>query len=276
MRLTDTHCHLDLHKFDADRPEVLERAARAGVSRILIPGLTAASSRLAVELARSQPRLYTAAGVHPNEVETWQGGSLAQLKEVAHQPKVVAIGEIGLDYYWDVAPHALQQEVLQRQLDLAAELDLPVVIHLREQGDHSDGPCSQDALHLLEEWANRLEREKSPLRKRPGVLHSFSGSPETARRAIGLHFFIGVTGPITYKNAQTRRDLVAGLPLECLLIETDAPYLTPVPQRGRRNEPAFVSRIADTIAEIHRRSVEEVAAITSDNAARLFHWEEIV
>lgn len=277
--LTDTHCHLDFDKFDSDRGAVLERAARAGVERLLIPGLSWTSSRAVVELVGSHPMLYAAVGIHPTElpgVADWalgiQSSMLEPFRELARRPKVKAIGEIGLDYYWDISPHDLQQRFLREQLALAAELELPVVIHFREKGDASDGPCAADLLEILEEWVNRLRGGKSPLADRPGVLHSFSGSRETAQRAIGLGFYIGITGPLTYRR--DRQELVAGLPLERLLIETDAPFLAPAPHRGKRNEPAFVALIADTIAALHSCSPQQVAAVTTANAGRLFAWED--
>ncbi len=270
MTLTDTHCHLDSHKFDPDRDAVLERAVRAGVERILMPGLTLTSSRAAVKLAGSHPMLFAAVGVHPTDVGTFQTDTLAGLRQLADSPKVVAIGEIGLDYYWDAAPHDLQQGVLREQLGLAAELGLPVVIHMREKGDAPDGACASDLLKILEEWVAGLRSRGEALAERPGVLHSFSGSLETARRAIRLGFCIGVTGPVTYRK--DRQELIAALPLERLFIETDAPFLSPAPHRGRRNEPAFVALIADKIALLHACRQEQAAAITTANAQRLFCW----
>ncbi len=273
MNLTDTHCHLDYEKFDADRAEVLSRAREAGLTRILVPGLELRSSRAAVKLAEDCPWVFAALGVHPSDALTWDPQTIPALRELAAlSQKVVAIGEIGLDYYWNHAPHSHQQKVLRQQLDLAAELELPVVIHLREAGDATDGPCSSDLLEILGEWVNRLRAQKNPLVERPGVLHSFSGSRQTAEKALALNFYIGITGPVTYKNAETKRQVVAGLPLDKILIETDAPFLAPVPQRGKRNEPAFVRHIADKIAEIHSRHPEEIAAITTANAERLFAW----
>ena len=269
---TDTHCHLDFNKFDPDRSEVLHRAEEAGVTRILVPGTSLTSSRSAVELAESHAGLYAAIGVHPTEVGTFQVDTLASLRTLASgTSKIVAIGEIGLDYYWDTASHDVQQRLLIEQLDLAAELALPVVIHFREKGDAPDGDCARDLLKLLGEWVTGLRSGKSPLAGRPGVLHSFSGSLETARAAIGLGFFLGVTGPVTYRK--DRQELVRQLPLESLLIETDAPFLAPHPQRGKRNEPAYVRLIADKIALLHSCSIEKVAAATSQNARRLFDWE---
>jgi TatD DNase family protein len=272
MILTDTHCHLDFEKFDADRHEVLERAQAAGLTRILIPGLDLPSSLRAVKLAQSVPMLYAAIGFHPTDALQWQADSLPALEELAKQPKVVAIGEIGLDYYWDAAPPEVQQRVLVEQLNLAARAELPVVIHLREAGDAEEGQCVRDLLKILEEWVARLRVAANPLAQRPGVLHSFSGNRHSAEKALDLGFYIGITGPVTYKNAETKRQVVSALPLERMLIETDAPFLSPVPRRGKRNEPAFVVHIADKIGEIHKIDPQEVASITSANAARLFCW----
>ena len=276
MLLTDTHCHLDFHKFDEDRAAVIERAEKAGLVRILIPGLSVTSSLSAIKLAESNPMLFAAIGVHPSEILDFKHEMLDELKQLSKNSKVVAIGEIGLDYYWDSAPHDHQQRIFREQLDLAAELELPVVIHLREKGDAAGGPCAEDAMSILEDWVAGLGTDKEALKQNPGVLHSFSGSLETAQRAIGLNFCIGITGPVTFKNAKYKQEMVSQLPLENLLIETDAPYLAPHPYRGKRNEPAFVYEIADKIAGLQSRNLEEVAAITTNNAARLFSWGEVV
>ncbi len=272
MYLTDTHCHLDLEKFDADRDAVIERALAAGVTHILIPGITLKSSHEIVKLVGSRPGLFAAVGIHPDEALTWDPQTVPALRELASDLKVVAIGEIGLDYYWDTAPHDYQQMALRAQLDLAAELQLPVVIHLREKEDAPDGDCAQDLIRILEEWAGRLRTEKNPLADRPGVLHSFSGSLQTAQQAIALKFYIGATGPLTFKNAEKRQEIIASVPMERLLIETDAPFLAPVPKRGERNEPAFVTFIAEKIATLHSISLDQVAESTSSNTARLFAW----
>jgi TatD DNase family protein len=279
MNLTDTHCHLDFEKFEPDRPDVLTRAREAGLTRILIPGIDLPSSRRAVELAESDPLLFAAVGIHPTDalkVESQKSdlqlSTLDELRILAQSPRVVAIGEIGLDYYWDSAPHDVQKDVLKEQLQLAGELQLPVVVHLREKGDAEEGDCASDLLQILEEWAKKLQGDKNPLAERPGVLHSFSGSKATALKALQLNFFIGFTGPITYKNAENKREVARSLPLERILIETDAPFLAPIPQRGKRNEPAFVTHIAGKIAEIHNITPQEAAAITANNARRLFLW----
>jgi TatD DNase family protein len=161
---------------------------------------------------------------------------------------------------------------LKQQLQLAKEVNLPVVIHMREENDAWLGQASVDLLEILTQWHNGLQAQNHPLAKKPGVLHSFNGTLETAQKATHLDFYIGVTGPVTYKNAEEKRQITRQLPLERLLIETDAPFLTPVPHRGKRNEPAFVAHIADKIAEIHMTTREQVAKITSDNANNLFGW----
>lgn len=283
---------------------MIERAESAGLVRILIPALSVDSSLSAVKLAQSHPMLFAAIGVQPNESLTWHNNTVDELRSLARahprplpagkdagttspsgnwdrgsparrgKGKIVAIGEIGLDYYWDAAPHDHQQFVLRAQLELAAELNLPVVIHLREKEDAAGGPCAEDAMEILEKWVTSLGAENETLRKNPGVLHSFSGSLETAQRAIGLNFYIGITGPVTFKNALQKQEMIARLPLDRLLVETDAPYLAPHPHRGKRNEPAFVCEIADKIAQLQSRSQEEVATITTRNAARLFSWGE--
>ena len=271
MDLTDTHCHLNLENFDSDRAEVLLRARQAGITRILVPGTGVETSRSAVQLALSHSMLFAAVGIHPSEANSFDASSLPALRDLARDWRVRAVGEIGLDYYWNDSPHPLQQEVLKVQLDLAAELCLPVVIHCREKGDAPDGPCAADLLVILEAWVKSLERDVNPLVKHPGVLHSFSGSLTTAHHAMELNFLLGVTGPVTHRKE--RQERITTLPLESLLIETDAPFMAPVPMRGKRNEPAFVRHIADKIALLQSHTLEQVAAVTSQNAARLFSWE---
>ncbi len=290
--LTDTHCHLDFNKFDEDRELVIQRAAEAGVTRIVIPSLDYASSRAAIRLAQSHPGIFAAVGFHPTDLDKWTDNSIEQLSSFfseqddpsqahpGHQRppaphKIVAIGEIGLDYYWVKEPEkrAFQKVALQAQLQLAQQVNKPVIIHMREEGDAWHGQASVDLLEILGAWQTELARTRHPLAEKPGVLHSFNGTLETAQKAITHNFYIGVTGPVTYKNAEEKRQIVGQIPLERLLIETDAPFLTPVPHRGKRNEPAFVAHIADKIAEIHQTTRAQVAEITSRNAMRLFGWE---
>jgi TatD DNase family protein len=286
LNLTDTHCHLDIAAFDDDRGEVLARARAAGVKGILVPALDMESSRSAIALAAAHPDVFAAIGVHPTEVARCEADYLVQLRELAGpggtpsrnqsedhgRVSIVAVGEIGLDYYWDAAPHELQRERLRAQLTLAQELELPVVIHARERGDAESGPCSEDLLRILSDWTVELHRDGSNLAQRPGVWHSFGGSVAAAKEACRLGFYLGVTGPITYPRAAARRTVIATLPTQSLLIETDSPHMAPAPRRGRRNEPAFVAHIADKIAEIHMTTVEIIANVTTSNASRLFGW----
>jgi TatD DNase family protein len=270
--LTDTHCHLDAEAFQADRSAVIERAVKAGVGRMLSPGVNVESSAECVRIAAAHPAVFAAVGIHPTDGGALAPDSLERIRQLATQPKVIAIGEIGLDYYWVHEPEqqARQRELLRSQLHIAAGLDKPVILHCREKGDAASGPCIDDLLTILSQW---LHAAPSRLAY-PGVLHSFSGSQAAARKALELGFFIGVTGPVTYTNAAARRELVSSLPLDHLLIETDSPYLAPQPYRGQRNEPAYVTHIADKIAAIHSRPLEDVAAVTTENAARLFSWRE--
>jgi len=288
VKFTDTHCHLDFNKFDEDREAVIQRAIEAGVTRILIPALGLESSSAVIKLAESHPNLYAALGFHPTELDKWNESSIDNLRSLIlphpeslsrrergwGEGKIVAIGEIGLDYYWvkESDKRAQQREVLKQQLKLAQEVNRPAVIHMREENDAWFGQASIDLLEIISEWHEELRTKNHPLVEKPGVLHSYNGNLETARKAIALNFYIGVTGPVTYKNAEEKRQIVRQLPLERLLIETDSPFLTPVPHRGRRNEPAFVAYIADKIAEIHMTTREQVAEITTVNAARLFGW----
>jgi TatD DNase family protein len=272
LNLTDTHAHLYFDKFDKDLDAVLARAAEAGVTRILIPGITRETSLAAVKLAQSHPMLFAAIGIHPTDAPEWDDETENELRKIAKRPKIVAIGEIGLDYYWQRAPHDLQKEILAKQLSLAEELNLPVVLHLREKDDAPAGNCAADLLGMLEKWQTSLKSRSHPLAKCPGVLHSFSGTREIAQKAIQLGFMIGVTGPVTFKKAEARREMLASIPPENLLIETDAPFLAPQPKRGKRNEPAYVHFVAEKLAELHHKTTREIAEKTAANAARLLNW----
>lgn len=288
--LTDTHCHLDYNKFDEDREAVIQRALAAGVERIMIPALDYESSLAGIKLAASNPNIFAAVGFHPTDLDKWEKSSIEKLRNLilessglplrqrelapALQSKILAIGEIGLDYYWvkEADRQANQRDVLKQQLKLAQDVNKPVIIHMREENDAWFGPASIDLLNILSEWHQELSAQNHLLKEKPGVLHSYNGNLETAQKALQLNFYIGVTGPITYKNAEEKRQIIRQLPLDRLLIETDAPFLAPVPQRGKRNEPAFVAHIADKIAEIHMTTREQIAEITSANANRLFGW----
>ena len=252
MVLTDTHCHLDLEQFDPDRDEVLERARQAGVTRILVPATDLPSSRRAIALAEKHAEVRAAVGVHPNSAGDFSAETVAKLRDLAQHPKVDAIGEIGIDLYWQTVSLENQQRAFRAQLDLAAELGRPVIIHDREA--HAEVMAGLSA--------------GSPAAG--VVLHSFSGDAELAQEALAAGYYLGVDGPLTYKKNEALRAIFAAAPLERILIETDAPYLTPQPRRGNRNEPAFVRFVAETIAKVKDVELAEVARVTSANVKKLF------
>ena len=268
---TDTHCHLYFERFDADREAVLRRATEEGVDRILIPGIDLQTSGMAVDLARRYENLFAAVGVHPNDALSWTDESLDDLRILAKQPKVVAIGEIGLDYYWESAPRDVQKHVFTKQLELAMECELPVVIHVRDR-DLVTSPALCDTVTIIREWISGLVEKNSLLAARPGVLHSYSGDLETAREAYDLNFKIGITGPVTFKNSGWLREVVKNMPIQALLTETDAPFLTPHPFRGKRNEPAFVRYVVEEITRLRQDEADSVSVEIARNAQKVFHW----
>ena len=261
--LIDTHAHLDMPQFEADRAAVVERAQAAGVEVIINAGADLESSRRAVALTEQYPGVYAGVGVHPHDAKTLDGDALAALRELARQPKVVAVGEIGLDFYRNLSPQDVQRRAFQAQLAWAARLGKPVIVHDRE--------AHAEVLKALTSWVAGLAG--SPLAGRVGVLHSFSGDLLMAKRAIDLGFYISISGPVTYQNARRLAEIIQALPLDRLLIETDCPYLTPHPHRGKRNEPAYVRLVAEKVAEIKGLTLDEVATATTANARRLFELE---
>ena len=265
--LVDTHCHLNLSEFDADRPQVIERARNCGITRILVPGIDIGTCESALKLASEHPEIFVAVGVHPNSGMTWVEHTLTELRNLAGQNKVVAIGEIGLDYYREFTTPKVQRRIFVEQLELAAELKLPVIVHNRN--------AIEDIVAILKEWCNGIQKNASKLLRFPGVMHSFSANTAVANTILELNFKIGVTGPVTFKNAADLRAVVALMPLECLLIETDAPFLTPHPYRGQRNEPANVRIVAEKIAEIKQISFEQVVEVTTRSANQLFDWRVV-
>ena len=250
----DTHAHLYDERYDDDRADMIARAEEAGVMQIISMGDTMAASAQVVADAERYPALYAAVGVHPESAYVLADEERAQILAWAKHPKVVAIGEIGLDYYWEKDPkvRAVQRELFVAQLNLARAAGLPVCIHDRE--------AHGDTLAILQAVGRDLT----------GVLHCYSGSLETARELWKLGYYIGIDGPLTFKNAGKLPAIVREAPQDKLLIETDSPYLAPVPKRGKRNEPAYVVHVAAKIAELRGESVEEVAQYTTENARRLY------
>ena len=253
--LVDTHCHLDFDRFDADRAEVVARALATGVGRMIVPALHPTNWRTVLQLAETYPPIYAAIGVHPNSCADWDDAWLDDLRQLAQHEKVVAIGEIGLDFYWDRTPKSVQHRAFAAQLALAAELNLPAIIHNRE--------ADEDVLRLL---------AASPLvgRDNPGVLHSFATVWEVAQQALDMGFYLGFTGPVTYQKAASLRAVAVQTPPGRLLVETDAPFLPPHPHRGQRNEPAYVTYVAARLAAARSEEETVLAAQTTANAARLF------
>ncbi|MDY5594752.1 MAG: TatD family hydrolase [Oscillospiraceae bacterium] len=247
----DTHAHYDSSKFDADRDAVLRALPESGVTLVVDPGDNAERSRRAVELAQQYPHVYAAVGWHPEEAENWDENSLPAIRELAKQPKVCAIGEIGLDYYWDATYRERQKEMFRAQIELALELDLPVIVHDRE--------AHGDSLEIV--------RDYPALR---GVFHCFSGSVEMAQELLRRGWYLGFDGPITYKNAARAPEVIRICPMERILLETDSPYLAPVPNRGQRNDSRNLPYIAATVARIKDMPVEAVAAQTMENGKKLF------
>ena len=269
MNSIDSHCHIDGPEYDADREDVIARAVDAGLTTMLNVGTGDPHSgafERAVELSEKHREVFCALGVHPHDAKLFDNGAEQRLIDLANgRPRVIAWGEIGLDYHYDHSPRDVQREVFRRQLQIARSLHLPVIIHSREANDDTmqilraelGGPGVPPVNHAQDACA-------------PGVLHCFGGTLQMAQDAIELGFYISFAGTLTFKKADGLREIARQLPLERLLVETDCPYLTPVPYRGKRNEPARVVETAKVLAGIHGRSFDEIGRITSENFARLF------
>ena len=248
----DTHAHYDDEAFDADREELLASMPENGVGLIVDPGCDLESSRRAVEIAEKYPHVYAAVGWHPENCAPYTGESLDTLRQWAKSPKVVAIGEIGLDYYWEQnPPREWQQEVFRAQLALAQELSLPVIVHDRD--------AHADSLTIVKEFPDVR-----------GVFHCYSGSAEIAQELIARGWYLGFDGPITYKNAKRAPEVAAVTPLERIVVETDAPYMAPVPMRGKRNDSRYLPYVIEKLAEWKGVTAEEMTRVTWENGRRLF------
>jgi len=252
--LIDSHAHIDDQKFDEDRDAVIKNARENGIELIINPGADEASSLRAIAMSEKYPMVYATVGVHPHDAKDYDTERTGnQLRTWAKKDKVVAIGEIGLDYHYDLSPRDVQQAVFIEQLAIAKEVKLPIVIHNRES--------MADMVHIL-------EQHFSP--EYGGIMHSYSGSAEMAKVFLEMGFYLSISGSLTFKNARKLPEVVAMMPLDRLLVETDSPYLTPTPYRGKRNEPAYVRLVAEEIARLRGISFEEVSAITSENTKKVF------
>ncbi len=250
--LVDSHAHLDHEQFAGDVDEVIRRAQAAGVRVIVTIGSDLASSEAAVRLAETYPCVYATVGVHPHDATQLDDSAYARLRELARHPRVVAIGEIGLDYYYDHSPRPVQRQAFIRQLALAREAGLPFVVHNRDADD--------DTMAVLRDWAAGLS----------GLMHSFAGSAAMLEECLAMGHYVSTGGMVTFRNADNIRAVIAHVPPDRLLIETDAPYLTPVPLRGRRNEPAYVQYVAQFLAGLRGVDPLQLAAATTANACRFF------
>jgi TatD DNase family protein len=251
--LFDTHVHLNADQYNEDLQEVISRAQDEGVTNMVVVGFDRPTILRAMELTERYEFIYACVGWHPVDAIDMTNQDLEWIEELAAHPKVVAIGEMGLDYHWDKSPKEIQQEVFRKQIRLAKKVKLPIVIHNRE--------ATADIMKILkEEGAEEVG----------GIMHCFSGSPIVAKECVKMNFYISLGGPVTFKNAKKPKEVAAEIPLDKLLIETDCPYLAPHPYRGKRNEPSFVKLVAEEIAEIKGLTFEEVAFVTTRNAKKIF------
>jgi len=251
--LIDTHTHLDSHQFDEDRAEVIERARAAGVHKLINIGFNRETIPTTIELAEKYDFIYAVVGWHPVDSIDMREEDLAWIASLCDHEKVVAIGEIGLDYHWDTSPKETQQKVFRQQIQLAKQKEMPIVIHNRD--------AHEDIVRILKE-ENAQEVG--------GIMHCFSGSWETAKKCLDMNFYISFGGPVTFKNARVPKEVLAQVPLDRLLIETDSPYLAPHPFRGKRNESSYVRLVAEAAAEITGKTLEEISKITTENALTCF------
>lgn len=251
--LFDTHVHLNAEQFSEDLNEVIDRARMEGVQNMVVVGFDRPTILKAMELIEEYDFIYASIGWHPVDAIDMRDEDLVWIEELAKHPKVVAIGEMGLDYYWDKSPKDVQQDVFRKQIQLAKKLKLPIVIHNRE--------ATADIVTILKE-ENAAEVG--------GIMHCFSGSVEVAKECVEMNFYISLGGPVTFKNAKKPKEVAQEIPLNKLLIETDCPYLAPHPYRGKRNEPSYVKLVAEQIAELKGLSYEEVSQVTTENAKILF------
>jgi TatD DNase family protein len=264
--LIDTHCHLTLEEFSPDLDQVISSAFLAGIHKIVVPAVDLESSRKAVSLAHQYPQLYAAVGVHPEASRDYTEGQMAELRDLAQDPIVVGIGEIGLDFHYPPVNMDQQKHVFEQMLQLAESVRKPVLVHSRDAMD--------EVLQTLEGWIQHFSStDADSLSGHPGILHAFEGNLVQARQAVDLHLVLGMGGPITYKNSDMKKSIAQAMDLHDLVLETDAPYLPPSPFRGKRNEPAYIREICHKLAEIRNESFEMVAAGTSSSASRIFNWE---
>lgn len=253
----DTHVHLNADQYEEDLQEVIDRALEANVKKMVVIGFDRITIERAMKLVEEYSFIYAVVGWHPVDAIDCTEEDLKWIEELAAHEKVVGIGEMGLDYHWDKSPKEIQQEIFRKQIRLAQKVKLPIIIHNRD--------ATEDVIRILQEEEAYLTG---------GIMHCFGGSVETAKQCIDMNFMISLGGPVTFKNAKRPKEVAAEIPLEYLLIETDAPYLAPHPHRGKRNEPGLVPLVAEEIARLKGISIEDVAEATTKNAERFFNLTE--
>ena len=257
-QMIDSHAHLDEERFDEDRDELIKSLKENAISYVINPSSDMETSRRVVELSNKYDNIFAAVGIHPHDAEGFKEEDLDELRELSNNEKVVAIGEIGLDYYYDNSPRDIQKEVFKKQLELSHELDLPVIIHTRD--------AMGDTYDILKEFEGRVR----------GVMHCYTGSIEMAEKFMKLGFYISIAGPVTFKNAVNVREMAKQIPLERLLIETDSPYLAPVPNRGKRNDPTNVRYVADMLANLKEIQIDNIIEHSRENTVELFLLKGVV
>lgn len=257
-QMIDSHAHLDEERFDEDRDELIKSLKENAISYVINPSSDMETSRRVVELSNKYENIFAAVGIHPHDAEGFKEDDLDELRELSKDERVVAIGEIGLDYYYDNSPRDIQKEVFRKQLELSHELDLPVIIHTRD--------AMGDTYDILKEFEGRVR----------GVMHCYTGSIEMAEKFMKLGFYISIAGPVTFKNAVNVREMAKQIPLERLLIETDSPYLAPVPNRGKRNDPTNVRYVADMLANLKEIQIDKIIEHSRENTVELFSLKGVV
>lgn len=256
MRIVDSHCHLDDERFDNDRDEVISDFEKNEIDFVIDPASDIASSEKIIEIVKNYDRVYGAVGIHPHEVEGITDEDIEKIYELSFSEKIVAIGEIGLDYYYDNSPKEKQKEIFRKQMEIAKKRKLPVIIHTRE--------AMGDTYDILSEFKGEVI----------GVMHCYTGSLEMAKRFMELGYYISISGAVTFKNAVNVREMAKEISLDNLLVETDSPYLTPEPNRGKRNEPKFVWLVAEKMAELKQMEVNSLIYNTNSNVRNLFSIED--
>ncbi|WP_174615330.1 TatD family hydrolase [Virgibacillus ihumii] len=254
--LVDTHVHLNARQFFEDRDETIQRAFDAGVKYMVVVGFDRETIPLAIEIAEQYETIYAAVGWHPVDAIDMTQEDLDWIEELSAHQKVVAIGEMGLDYHWDKSPKEIQKEVFRKQINLAKKVKMPIIIHNRE--------ATEDIIEVMQE-ENAEEVG--------GIMHCYNDAPDYIQACLDMNFYISLGGPVTFKNATLPKEVAVQVPKDRLLVETDAPFLAPHPNRGKRNEPAYVKLVAEKVAELRETSFEELSKITTENAFQLFHFE---